>query len=212
VIWSWRRRCVSPNRCYYVPTVPNAVTFFRLILLPVVVASVLTGQLVIGVIAGLLMGASDFFDGYLARKGRSETRVGSVADKIVDRAVIISALAALVVKTWIPLWILTIVVARDFALLVFSLTTGRRASGRASLIGKSATGCMLAFFPIYLAARLLACHPMYALALVLGTLGVGLSVYSALEGMLTGRYTAHPRDEPGRLGCACPVRFCLKNH
>jgi CDP-diacylglycerol--glycerol-3-phosphate 3-phosphatidyltransferase len=62
--------------------------------------------------------ATDYLDGYLARKGNQITSFGRIADPFVDKVLIIGAMVYLAVlewsRGWFPAWIVVIVVAREF--------------------------------------------------------------------------------------------------
>ncbi|MBV6494129.1 MAG: CDP-diacylglycerol--glycerol-3-phosphate 3-phosphatidyltransferase [Turneriella sp.] len=63
----------------------------------------------------LFMAATDFFDGYLARKLGQETPLGQYLDPIADKIVIISGLFLLVVYRDFPLWVTILVALREIA-------------------------------------------------------------------------------------------------
>ena len=62
--------------------------------------------------------ATDYLDGYLARKGNQITSFGRIADPFVDKVLIIGAMVYLAVlewsQAWFPAWIVVVVVAREF--------------------------------------------------------------------------------------------------
>jgi len=107
---------------------PNKLTIFRIILVPVmVIISVinLLGGLqgtfleipiafwimnVIFIIASI----TDKLDGYIARKNNEVTTFGKFADPLADKILVLSALMILVEYSKIPSWIPIIVLAREF--------------------------------------------------------------------------------------------------
>ena len=68
--------------------------------------------------------ATDFLDGYLARRNHQVTAFGRVADPFVDKVLVIGSMVFLAVLPWssryFPAWLVVIVVAREF------LVTGLR--------------------------------------------------------------------------------------
>ncbi len=68
--------------------------------------------------------ATDFLDGYLARRNHWVTAFGRVADPFVDKVLVIGSMVFLAVLDWsrpfFPAWIVVVVVAREF------LVTGLR--------------------------------------------------------------------------------------
>lgn len=72
----------------------------------------------------LLTAASDFLDGYLARKGNQITAFGRIADPFVDKVLVMGVMVFLAVlpwsQRWFPAWIVVVILAREF------LVTGLR--------------------------------------------------------------------------------------
>ena len=89
---------------------PNILTIFRLLAAPVV------GLVFLFVIRpyadwiALILFASasiiDWFDGYLARTWKQTTKLGTMLDPIADKAMVVTALLALVALTGLSFWIL----------------------------------------------------------------------------------------------------------
>jgi cardiolipin synthase len=131
-------------------TVPNALSFVRILLIPVFVA-LLVGE---GTrLAGfVLMGAvlsTDWVDGVIARRTGQVTELGKVLDPVADRLAVITALVTMVVLRLFPLWAAGIVVARDLALLaggLYLFRKGIRIDVR--LIGKYATFVLMWAIPL----------------------------------------------------------------
>jgi len=72
----------------------------------------------------LATAASDFLDGYLARRGNQITAFGRIADPFVDKVLIMGVMVFLAVlpwtQRWFPAWIVVVILAREF------LVTGLR--------------------------------------------------------------------------------------
>src|SRR4051812_48393544 len=99
--------------------IPNALTVFRLLLIPVFVALLLASDgghswpaaIVFGV-----AGVTDQVDGFLARRWRVESSFGKIADPLADRLMIDAAVILLWHADRLP-WIALAIPARDVALL-----------------------------------------------------------------------------------------------
>src|SRR5712672_2666917 len=81
---------------------------------------------------------TDLLDGYLARRWKQVTTVGTLLDPIADKLLISAALISLVAKARVPAWMVILIVGREFA--VSGLRSIAAASGytiRASDLGKS---------------------------------------------------------------------------
>lgn len=111
---------------------PNALTTLRILLLPVLVllmagASDGTVERVVLVALFLIMAATDWLDGYLARRLNASTRWGSMADALADRLALLVPLlyvafaepaAFPAIPRWIPLWLLALDAVTGVAWLV----------------------------------------------------------------------------------------------
>lgn len=99
-------------------TVPNLLSFARLLMIPVFVWLLLDadtqalGFLVLGVVM-----ASDWVDGYLARRTGQVSELGKLLDPLSDRLVIAAALVTFVVIDALPLWAALLVIVRDLFVL-----------------------------------------------------------------------------------------------
>jgi cardiolipin synthase len=95
-------------------TIPNAVTLLRLLCLPLFLY-VLFGLENRAAAAWLLggLGATDWVDGYLARRLGQVSEFGKVFDPTVDRLLFIVATTAIIVDGSIPIWFAVAVLLRE---------------------------------------------------------------------------------------------------
>jgi CDP-diacylglycerol--glycerol-3-phosphate 3-phosphatidyltransferase len=116
---------------------PNGITVARIVAAPVVFALILSGgfgQLLLAFILFVIAALSDLWDGYLARRRGQITDFGKLADPIADKLLVVStfvpfyivsvreAMTTLsVVPYWavLPLWVLLVVLGREFLITVF---------------------------------------------------------------------------------------------
>ena len=100
-------------------TLPNAFTFLRVLLLPVSLWCILEQHFSWAL--GLLMigGASDFLDGYLARKLNQTSNFGQYLDPIADKLLLSSSFLVLSLSEEQIPWVVTgLVLARDVAIII----------------------------------------------------------------------------------------------
>ena len=104
---------------------PNKLTVFRVILIPVFVVFMLVpdipGAKWYALFFFCLASVTDFFDGYLARKNNLVTDFGKFMDPLADKLLICSALIALCSNGRFPAWIVIIIIAREFTISGFRL-------------------------------------------------------------------------------------------
>jgi CDP-diacylglycerol--glycerol-3-phosphate 3-phosphatidyltransferase len=136
-------------------TIPNALSLARIAVLPLVLLDLLDDRFGRALVLLLLIGASDWFDGYLARVLDQRTRLGAVLDPIGDRAVFVVVGVGLVLADLLPLWVLVVLLARELAVLVVGLVLllAGRSIPETSRLGKVATsGLMLSITGLLAAA------------------------------------------------------------
>ena len=97
---------------------PNQITLVRVILVPVFVVIMLMGTIpnndVIACVIFCVACASDFVDGYLARKWNLVTNFGKFADPLADKLLVSAALICLVDLGRLPSWVVIIIISREF--------------------------------------------------------------------------------------------------
>jgi CDP-diacylglycerol--glycerol-3-phosphate 3-phosphatidyltransferase len=98
-------------------TLPNAITVLRLALLPAFLWLTYSHQAGIVIVAWALFNgaaASDWVDGYLARRCGAVSALGTLLDPVVDKIVVLSALLVFVDLGLLPLWLVLLNLAREF--------------------------------------------------------------------------------------------------
>lgn len=130
---------------------PNLLTLVRIFLAPLLVAALVQHNLQINwrqhvLVANdffalavfLAAAATDLLDGYLARRWKLVTTVGTLLDPVADKLLISAALISLVEIRLLPGWMVILIISREFA--VSGLRSIAAAEGytiRAGELGKS---------------------------------------------------------------------------
>ena len=95
---------------------PMWITWFRMWLVPVIVAMMMPNQLFWNVFAAILFmvaGVSDYYDGYFARKYNVISNLGKVMDPIADKILVSSILVMLIPMGRIEPLMVVVILARD---------------------------------------------------------------------------------------------------
>jgi CDP-diacylglycerol--glycerol-3-phosphate 3-phosphatidyltransferase len=130
---------------------PNLLTLLRVFFVPLLVATLLAKDFgsrweslvpasreLFALAIFLTAAITDLLDGYLARRWRQVTTVGTLLDPIADKLLISAALVSLVDIHRVPAWMVILIIGREFA--VSGLRQIAAASGytiRASDLGKT---------------------------------------------------------------------------
>jgi cardiolipin synthase len=136
-------------------TIPNALTFLRFLGIPLFIWLALDQRADGWAILVLMIGgATDYFDGKVARALNQESRFGEIADPTIDRLYIAATIIVLYIRDAIPLWVILVLVARDIAMAILALVIQLRGltTLEVTFLGKAATFNLLYAFPFLLLA------------------------------------------------------------
>src|ERR1039458_5419013 len=143
--------------------VPNALTILRIFFVPLLVAALVqeNGSVSIGSMqvsnewlalgVFLIAAGTDLLDGYLARRWKQVTTIGTLLDPIADKLLISAALVSLVQVRVLPGWMAVLIIGREFAVSgLRQIAAAERYTIKASDLGKTkmfsqvvAVSCML---------------------------------------------------------------------
>jgi CDP-diacylglycerol--glycerol-3-phosphate 3-phosphatidyltransferase len=127
---------------------PNVLSLTRILLVPLIVVVLLTeveDKEFIGLGLFLAASATDFLDGFIARRRQQVTRLGQLLDPAADKILTSAAFISLVELGLVPAWMVVIVVAREFAVSALrSVAALQNLAIAASGAGKLKTGLQVA--------------------------------------------------------------------
>ncbi|MHB8694603.1 MAG: CDP-alcohol phosphatidyltransferase family protein [Solirubrobacteraceae bacterium] len=104
-------------------TIPNAIGYIRLALIPVFVIVDLSsngGKDALAAVIFAVIGWADYLDGFTARLTGQYSRMGALLDPIVDRLLVIAGMAVCWRWSLLPRWAIAIVIARELFMLGLS--------------------------------------------------------------------------------------------
>jgi len=160
--------------------IPNALTVFRLLLIPVFVALLLAsdgGHSWPAAIVFGIAGVTDQVDGWLARRWRVESSFGKIADPLADRLMIDAAVILLWHADRLP-WIALAIPARDVALIAgYRLVVGRGYDFSVNLAGKAATWLLYASLGFVMVTREGTDWPLWIFWTGVALAGIALAGY-----------------------------------
>ena len=137
-------------------SVPNALTFLRFLGVPLFIYLTLDleadGWAIVVLAIG---GATDYFDGKLARAWNQTSRFGELADPAIDRLYILAILIVFLIRDIIPTWMIVLIVGRDLVLGLITIAMNRKGIPpfTVTYLGKAATFNLMYAFPFILLAQ-----------------------------------------------------------
>jgi cardiolipin synthase len=136
-------------------TIPNAISLVRLLLVPVFAWLIVAGHDVVALVVLAAAGASDWLDGFLARRLHQTSRLGRVLDPAADRLYIFVTLIGLAYRDLVPWWLVGVIVLRELVLAGTIPVLSRYGYGPlpVHMAGKAGTFGLMYAFPLLLLAE-----------------------------------------------------------
>ena len=131
--------------------VPNAISFGRLLILtPLFVVLLLVFRNPLAALITLIvLGVTDWADGFIARRFDQQTDLGKKLDPIADRVSQFVVCATLVVAGLVPLWMAIVILLSDL-LLGITILVRKPGIVKVKWIGRVRTVLLMAGFPLLL--------------------------------------------------------------
>ena len=101
------------------PNLPNTISFFRVLMVPVFMVFLLAdvpGGDIVALCVFVIAAASDFLDGWFARRNKQVTVLGAFLDPLADKLLVMAALVSLVGLGELSAWVAMVVIARELAI------------------------------------------------------------------------------------------------
>jgi len=172
-------------------TVPNLLTVFRMVLIPVFVSLLFYQRFLLALSIFILAGVTDSLDGVLARRFDQKSQLGSILDPIADKLMLVTSFVVLSMRAVfpqplpphlpVPFWVTVAVISRDVFILVgaaaINIVTGFRGF-RPSMLGKINTTVQI----VAIAAIILAPSIPYGTGYYLPTIYTTVFAFAVLSG------------------------------
>jgi len=134
-------------------TVPNAITLIRLACIPVFLWLLFGAhrQSAAAVLLAVL-GATDWIDGFVARRFHQVSTWGKVLDPVADRVLVVTAVIAIVVHGAVPVWFGAATLAREVVVSGAVLLLASLGAARIDVlwVGKAGTFALMFSYPAFL--------------------------------------------------------------
>ena len=134
-------------------TAPNLITLIRLLCLPVFVWLVFGAkEQTAAAILLAILGATDWVDGYVARRFHQVSTVGKVLDPTADRLLVATAVIVIIVHGAVPLWFGVVTLTREGLVGLMVLILAGLGAARIDVlwVGKAGTFGLMFAYPAFL--------------------------------------------------------------
>lgn len=173
-------------------TIPNMLTVFRMVLIPVFVTLLFYQRFVLALAVFVIAGLTDGLDGLFARRFGQESQLGTVLDPIADKLMLVTAFIVLSMRSVfpqplpshlpVPFWVTVTVISRDVFIIVgaaaINVMTGFRGF-RPSWLGKLNTNVQI----VGITAIMFAASVPYYTGLYLPTVYAAVFTLALLSGL-----------------------------
>lgn len=169
---------------------PNKITIFRVILVPVFLAFMLIpgipGGKWIAFAVFIIASLSDTLDGYIARKYNMVTNFGKLMDPLADKLLVCSALICFITSRNLSCVVVVIIIAREFTISAIRLV----AAESGTVIAASVWGKLKTIFQMIMCCFMIADLPyswFHAVTQVLVYIAAALTVISLIDYIVKNR-------------------------
>ena len=162
--------------------IPNLVTTGRILLVPIVVWAIMSGQMLIAFWVFVIAALSDAVDGFLAKRLGATSEFGAYLDPLADKAMLVSIYVTLGIAELLPAWVVIAVVSRDIMIVgavVVAWLVEKPLTIRPFLISKLNTTAQILLAGLVLAAHGFRFDAGLALTMALVAVGVLTGISAA---------------------------------
>jgi len=169
-------------------TIPNLISFLRMALIPVFASLLFYGYGATALVVFLIAGISDGLDGFIARRFKQESELGTIIDPIADKLLMTTAFIILTMPNVmqparhlpVPFWVTAAVIGRDVLIITvagaINIITGFRGF-KPSWWGKAST------FVQVVAVGLILLSPVVGYSFYLPTVYTLVALFAVVSGI-----------------------------
>lgn len=171
-------------------TVPNIISVARILAIPVFLWWMFSDRIASAAVLLLVLGSTDWVDGYIARRFDQVTELGKALDPIADRLAIFAAGVGGLIAGVLPAWFFWPLVVREVILALLATYLQARHQVRITVrwLGKAATFLIYGAVPsFFLAAGDVAKGLFEPAAVIAGTVGLVLYWITLVQYLLDAR-------------------------
>jgi len=139
-------------------TVPNVISLVRLACIPLFLYWMLISKntLAAAILLGAL-GATDWIDGWIARRFDQGSEIGKVLDPAADRLLLLSGVVAVMLRGYVPMWLGIVILLREALIVIGTLVLASAGARRIDVTwaGKAGTFDLMFALPSFVFASML---------------------------------------------------------
>jgi cardiolipin synthase (CMP-forming) len=128
-------------------SLPNLITIGRILLVPLTIWLIISGEFTWAFLAFLAAGISDGVDGFIARRFHLKTQLGAYLDPLADKLLLVSIYVSLGFLQFMPAWLVILVASRDVLIVgavILSWILGKPLKMQPLFVSKANTTAQIA--------------------------------------------------------------------
>jgi cardiolipin synthase (CMP-forming) len=98
-------------------SLPNLITIGRILLVPLTIWLIVSGEYLLAFLAFIIAGISDGVDGFIAKRYDLKTQLGAYLDPLADKLLLVSIYVSLGLLHVMPAWLVILVASRDVLII-----------------------------------------------------------------------------------------------
>ncbi len=137
----------------HVMTLPNLISIFRLVIVAVIIACIISRNDQAAFWLFVVAGLSDAVDGFIARQFGLMSELGAYLDPLADKALLVSVYLSLGLVDRLPAWLVIVVISRDILIVgavILSWGLGKPIKVRPLMVSKANTVLQIALAGVVL--------------------------------------------------------------
>jgi cardiolipin synthase len=182
-------------------SLPNLITVGRIVLVPVVVWAITSGNILLAFWLFVAAGVSDAVDGFLAKHLNARTEFGAYLDPLADKALLMSIYITLSIEGLLPRWVVIAVVSRDIMIMgavVLAWVVNKPIEIHPLIVSKLNTTAQIALAALVLASAGFKFDPGQLLQVALVLTGALTAISAAAYLVAWMRHMASETPEAGK--------------
>tara|TARA_B110000967_G_C18901425_1_gene575614 strand:- start:3249 stop:3797 length:549 start_codon:yes stop_codon:yes gene_type:complete len=118
---------------------PNILSIIRILSVPFILWLLILDRYLASALIVTIVGLTDFFDGYLARKYNAASKIGFFLDAIADKSLVVTIYFVIGIKLMLPVYLVILIIFREVLIscsYIFGLILGKKIDLKPIFISK----------------------------------------------------------------------------
>lgn len=180
-------KAVDTPRPLGIWTIPNGISMIRLAALPGLYLLITANDWVLATILAIILGLSDFLDGYIARRLNQISKFGSLLDPMVDRVFVLAVIFGFIKVGLLHPVVIFLFLFRDITVVLANFIINSKAKLQVTFAGKMGTWILFVAFAVILLSQI--SENVYIFNFGLAAIYWGIAIYWLAGGQYLNQFS-----------------------